>query len=142
MQAARGDRRQHLAGAVGEQHEVRERRRLLERLEHPVGGLVVHRVGALDHEHAPARLERGARGGGDDGLVDVGHEHVGRAAGGDPGQIGVHAVERAAVGGLGVGGAVGQQRGGERAGGAGLAGSRRAVEQVGVRGRAVGGRRR
>ena len=33
---------------------MRERRRLLERLEHPVGGLVVHRVDALEHEHAAA----------------------------------------------------------------------------------------
>jgi hypothetical protein len=76
--AARGDRRQDLARAVGEQDQVDEGGRLLERLEHPVGGLLDHRVGALDDEDAPrARLERRARsGGGDDRLVDVGDEHA------------------------------------------------------------------
>jgi hypothetical protein len=56
--AARSDGGQDLARAVGEEHEVREGGGLLERLEHPVGGLVVHRLGALDDEDAPARLER------------------------------------------------------------------------------------
>ena len=59
--AAAGDRRQHVGRPAGQQHEVGERRRLLERLEHPVGRLVVELVGALDDEHAPARLERRAR---------------------------------------------------------------------------------
>ena len=90
--AARGDRGQDLARAVGEQDEVREGGGLLERLEHPVGGLVVHRLGALDDEHAPARLERRPRRGRDHGLVDVGDEHLGGAAGRHPGEVGVHAV--------------------------------------------------
>ena len=71
---------------------MRERRRLLERLEHLVGRLVVDRVGALDDEHAPARLERRARRGGDDRLVDVADEHLGGAAGVDPCQVGMDAV--------------------------------------------------
>ena len=90
--AARRDGGQDLARAVGQQHEVREGGGLLERLEHPVGGLVVHRLGALDDEHAPARLERRPRRGRDDGLVDVGDEHLGGAAGRHPGEVGVHAV--------------------------------------------------
>ena len=90
--AARGDGGQDLARAVGQEHEVREVGGLLERLEHPVGGLVVHRLGALDDEHAPARLERRPRRGGDDGLVDVGDEHLGGAAGRHPREVGVHAV--------------------------------------------------
>ena len=50
--------------AVGEQQQHDVGRRLLERLEQRVGRLVVHRVGALEHEHAPRRLERRVRGGG------------------------------------------------------------------------------
>ena len=113
--AARGDRRQDLARAVGEQHEVREGGGLLERLEHPVGGLVVHRLGALDHEHAPARLERGPRRRRHDGLVDVGDEHLRAAAGRHPGEVGMHAVVHARANRVGVGRAVAQQRGGEGA---------------------------
>ena len=82
--AARGDRGQDLARAVGEQHEVREGGGLLERLEHPVGGLVVHRLGALDDEHAPARLERRPRRRRDDRLVDVGDEHLARRRSASP----------------------------------------------------------
>ncbi len=52
--AARADRRQHLDEPVGEQDQVHERGGLLERLQHPVGGLVAELVDALDHEHAPA----------------------------------------------------------------------------------------
>ena len=90
--AAGGDRRQHLGRAVGEQQQHDVGRRLLERLEQRVGRLVVHRVGALEHEHAPARLERRVRGGGHDGLVDVAAQHLVRAAGRDPGQVGMRAV--------------------------------------------------
>ncbi len=116
---------------------MREGGRLLERLEHPVGGLVVHRVGALEDEHAPPRLERRARGGGHDRLLDVGDEHLRGAAGGDPRQVGVDAVHHARAASVGVGRAVGEQLRGERAGGARLAGARRAVEEVGVGGPAV-----
>ena len=120
---------------------MREVGGLLERLEHPVGGLVVHRLGALDDEDAPARLERRPRGGGDDGLVDVGDEHLGGAARRDPGEVGVHAVLDARRDRVRVGGAVAQQRGGEGAGDGRLARAAGAVEEVGVAGPAVGRQR-
>ena len=78
-------------------------RRLLERLEHPVGGLVVHRVGALEDEHAPARLERRARGGGHDRLVDVAASMMCGAARRDPGQVGVRRRRARAARARGVG---------------------------------------
>ncbi len=59
--AARGDRREHVLAPVGDQQQMDERRRLLERLQHPVRRLVVHRVGPLDHEHAPRGFEWRAR---------------------------------------------------------------------------------
>ena len=109
-----------------------ERRRLLERLEHLVRRLVVHRLGALEDEHAAARLERRARGGGDDRLVDVADEHLVRAARRDPGQVGMDAVLDALARVVGIGGALGEQLGGERAGDVALARPGRAVEEVGV----------
>ena len=138
-----GDRRQHVPRAVGEQQQVRERRRLLERLEHPVGRLVVHRVDALDHEHAPARLERRARRGGDDRLVDVGRRASRRAPlGATHVRSGCTPCSTRSRASVGIGRAVGQQRGGERARDRALARPGRAVEQVGVAGRAVGRQRR
>ena len=105
-----------LAGPARQQDEVRERRRLLERLEHLVRGLSFIVVGALDDEHAPARLERRARGGGDDRLVDVADEHLVRAAGRHPREVGMRrrAATRAARV-VRIGRALGQQLGGERA---------------------------
>src|SRR3954454_20276850 len=73
-------------------------------------------------------------GGGDHGLVDVAHEHLGGAAGHHPGQVRVRPVLDASGDRLGVGGAVGQQRGGERARDGALAGARRTVEEIGMRG--------
>ena len=67
-------------------------RRLLERLEHPVGGLVVQLVGVLDDEDAARRLERRPRRGGDDGLVDVADEDPGGARRRDPREVGMDAV--------------------------------------------------
>ncbi len=113
--AARHDRRQHLGEPVGEQQQHDVRRRLLERLEQRVGRLVVHRVGALEHEHAVARLERGARRGRHDGLVDVAAQHLVRAARRDPAQVGMRAVLDAGADAVRVGGAAGQQRGREGA---------------------------
>ena len=113
--AAAGDRRQHVAGARRQQHEVHVGRRLLERLEHPVGGLVVELVGVLDDEDAARRLERGARRRGDDGLVDVADEDPGGARRRDPGEVGMDAVLHAHAGVVGVARAVGEQLGGERA---------------------------
>jgi hypothetical protein len=70
----RSDRRQHVLAVVGQQDQVDERGRLLERLEQPVGGLVVHRSGPFDHEHPARGLKRRAGGGRDDRLVDVADE--------------------------------------------------------------------
>ena len=130
--AARGDRRQHLPGAVGEQDEVRVRRRLLERLEHPVGGLVVERVRRVDDEDPPARFERGPRRRVDHRLLDVAAQQAGGADRGDPGEVRVGAAagprERRAC----VGGAVGQQGGRELARDLVLAAARGPLEQVGV----------
>jgi hypothetical protein len=108
--AARDDGGQEVGRAVGEQDEVREPRRLLQRLEHPVGGGVVHRLGALDDEDPPGRLERRAVGRGDHGLLHVRHHHVGRARRPHPRQVGVHALLGAARGARGIRRAVGEQR--------------------------------
>ena len=89
--AARDDRRQHLGEPVGQQDQVHERRRLLERLQHPVGGLVAELVDALDHEHAATRLERRLARRRHDRAVDVADEDLVRAARRDPGQIGMGA---------------------------------------------------
>ena len=132
--AARGDRRQHLAQPVGEQDQVHEVGRLLQRLEHAVGGGLDHRVGALDHEHAPGGLERRARGGGDHGLVDVGDQQLVRAGGSDPREIGMRSAAHSFV--------LAQQRGGHGPRDGALPGARRPVEQVGVAGRGAGGQRR
>ena len=77
--AAARDRRQDLRELVREQDQDDVARRLLERLEQRVRGLVVHRVGALEHEDPVLGLERRVRGGGDDGLADVAPEHLVRA---------------------------------------------------------------
>ena len=134
--AARGDRRHHLAGPVGQQQQDDVGRGLLERLEQRVGRLVVHRLGALEHEHAVGGLERRSRGGGDHGLADVAAQHLVRAARRDPREVGVRAVHHARARGLDPshpGRAAREQRRGERAGGGALAAARRAVQEVGVR---------
>ena len=77
--AAAGDRRQDLRELVREQDQDDVGRRLLERLQQRVGGLVVHRVRALEHEDPVLGLERRVRRGGDDGLGDVSSEHLVRA---------------------------------------------------------------
>jgi dTMP kinase len=120
---------------------MREVGRLLERLEHAIGRLVVHRLGALDDEHAPARLERSPRRRRHDGLVDVGDEHLRGAAGGDPGEVGVHAVLHPRAHRFRIGGALAQQRDREGASDRRLAGAAGAVEEVGVAGPAVGRQR-
>ena len=131
--AARGDGRQNLPGSAGQQDQVDEVGRLLQRLQHPVGGRVAHRVGLLDHEHAPPRLERRPRRRRYDRLVDVRHQHLGGAARRDPGQVGVRAALHA-LGDVGAcGRAVSKQRRREGAGDGPLAGARRPGEQVGVR---------
>jgi hypothetical protein len=112
---------------------VNEGRRLLERLEHPVGRLVVHRVGALDDEYAACRLERGPRGGVDDRAHVVDQQLV-RAARRDPHQVGMGSVLDAGGHPGGVGGPLGQQDGRESLRDGALPRPRRAVEHVGVAG--------
>ena len=90
--AAAGDRRQHLRGLVGEQQQDDVGRRLLERFQQRVGGLLDHRVGALEDEDPVARLERRVRGGGDDRLVHIAAQHLVGAARRDPRQVRVRAV--------------------------------------------------
>jgi hypothetical protein len=116
---------------------VRERRRLLERLEHPVGGLVVELVGVLDDEHAAARLEGRARRAGHHRLVDVADEDAGRAGRRDPRQVGVRPVLDARSGAGRIGGALGQQGGGERPRDGPLAAARGTAEEVRVAWRAT-----
>ena len=81
----------HVLAAVGQEQQVHERRRFLERLQHAVGRLVVHRVDGLDHEHPPRGLKRRARGRRHDRLLDVGHQHLRGARGRHPGQVRVRA---------------------------------------------------
>ena len=126
--AARDDRLEHAPERLGEEDEVHEGRRLLERLQQSVGDLVVHGLDALEHEHPPGRLERRARGGGHDRLVDVADAHDVRTGGADPGQVGMGSHEHAPVRVLAVGSALGQQLGGERGRRGALARAGRPVE--------------
>ena len=80
---------------------MRERCRLLERLQQRVLRLVVHAVGLGDHEHAALRLERAKRGLAHDLRADVVDEHVVRAPRLDPGEVRMDAGQHAP---LGVGG--------------------------------------
>ena len=59
--AAGADRLPQAQGRRRDEDDVRARGRLLQALEQRVLGRLVHRVGVVDHEHAPARLERGPR---------------------------------------------------------------------------------
>ena len=120
--------------AVGQQHQVRERRRLLERLQQPVGGLVVHRLGALDHEHPPRRT-RTASCSPPRRPAPRCRRRASRRRPTARTQVRSGWLSRrtrsATVAGLLR--ALGQQRRGERARERALAGARRAVEQIGVR---------
>ena len=136
--AARGDRREHVLAPVGDQHQMDERRRLLERLQHPVRRLVVHRIGPLDHEHAPRGFEWRARRGSHHRLLDVSHEHFRGAARRHPGEVGVRPARDPFGHRPRLARAVGEQRGGKRPGDCALAGPRRTVEQIGVRRPACG----
>ncbi len=140
--AARGDRREHLARAIGEQQQDHVGAGLLQRLEQRVGRLVVHRVRALEHEHAPRRLERRPRRGADDLLLDVAPQHLVGAARDHPREVRMRAVLHAGARVGLVAGAARQQLGGEGAGRGALAGAGRAVQEVGVRRGAVRRQRR
>ncbi len=133
--AAAGDRRKDLRRPVREQQQDDVRRRLLERLEQRVRGLVVHHVHALEHEDPVRRLERRVRGGRDNRLVDVLAQHLVRAARLDPGEVGMAAVVGADLDVVRVLRAAREQLAGERAGDVALARARGAVEQVRVGGR-------
>ena len=134
-QLAAGDHRlDHPAQRVGEQDQVHERRRLLQRLQEPIGHLVVHGVHALEHEHAPGGLEGGAGGGGHHRLGHVLDPHHVRAGGPHPGEVGMGAVLDPQPHRVRILRALGQQLGGERPGHGPLAGAGGPVEQVRVRG--------
>src|SRR6185437_9255019 len=131
--ATRGDRGQHVLAAVGQQQQVHELGRFLERLQHAVGRLVVHRLDRLDHEDAPSRLERRARRRRDDRLLDVGDEHLGRARAAHPRQVGVRVALDPLPHAAGIVLLVRQQRRREGARDRALARARGAVEEVCVR---------
>ena len=100
--------------AVGEQEQDDVVRRLLERLEQRVGGLVVHRLRALEHEDAPARPRTAcARRRRRPARRRRGAASRARRSG-DPGEVGVRpcAARRAASGSR----LRGEQLGGERRG--------------------------
>ena len=132
--AARDHGLHDLAQRVGQQDQVHERRRLLQRLEQAVGRLVVQGVHALEHEHPPRGLERRPARGVDHGLGHVGAAHHVRAGGPHPRQVRVGARVDPVADAVGVGRALGQQLGGERPRGLALAHARGPVEEVRVRG--------
>ena len=116
------------------------RRGLLQRLQHPVRDLVVHRVGPLQHEHTARGLEGRARRGGHHRLVDVTDAHDVSPGGPDPGQVRVRARPDPRPRRVGIGLSLREQLGGEGPRGGSLARSGRTVEQVRVRRSARGQR--
>src|SRR5262249_13748007 len=69
--AARDDRLEQHRRLRAHEHQMRERGWVLERLQERVLALVAHRLGRLDHEHAPRALERAVRGAADDAVADL-----------------------------------------------------------------------
>ena len=118
------------------------RRRLLQRLQQPVRHLVVHRVHALQHEHAPPRLERRPVGRVHHRALHVVHPHHVRAARAHPGQIGMRPVHHARAHGVRIIGPLGQQLRRERPRHRPLPGPGGPVEQIRVRGLPRGQRSR
>jgi hypothetical protein len=112
---------------------VDERGRLLERLQQAIAGLVVHRLGGLDHEHPAGRLERRPRRRRDDRSLDVRHEHLRGARGPHPGQVGMGHPQDPLADRLLVRRTLGQQAGREGQRRRPLADARGAVEEIGVR---------
>ncbi len=113
---------------------MHERRRLLQRLQQPVRHLVVHRVDPLQHEHAPARLERRPGGRADHRALDVVHAHHVRAGRPDPRQVRVRPVHHARANGVRVRCALRQELRRERSRHRPLPGPGRPVEEIRVRG--------
>ena len=132
--AARDNRLEHPAQLVRHQNQVHVRRRLLQRLQQPVRHLVVHRVHALQHEHASARLERRPVGRVHHRALHVIDPHHVRAARAHPGQIGMRPVHHARAHGVRIVRPLGQQLRRERPRHRPLPGPRRPVEQIRVRG--------
>ena len=86
-----------------------ERRRLLERLEHPVRGLVPELVHPFDHEHSPGGLEWRPAGRRHYWLGNVTDQDLVGAAGDHPGQVGVSAGEDSGPGAVRIARSLGQQ---------------------------------
>jgi hypothetical protein len=130
--AAGANRRQDLDQARGQQDQVHELGRLLERLEHPVCRLVAELVDVLDHEHPTARLKRGLARGRHNRAVDVRDEDLVRPARRHPGQVRVCPGHRAYTGAVGIGRTSGQELGRHHSRRRSLPCAARPVEQVGV----------
>ena len=114
--------------------------RFLERLQQRVLALLAHRLGLLDDEHAARAFERTVDGRANHLLAQL-LDQVLAAARDEPDEVGVWGgiEQRPAARRLRVGGAGGQDLGGEGPCRRPLAGAARAAEQVGV-GRAGGER--
>ena len=98
--AAGGDRLQQGLGLGGEEDQVGEGGRLLQRLQQGVLALVAHRLRRLDHEDAPAALEGPVGGGADHPLAHL-LDHVLGAARGEPDEVGVgRGIEQGAAAGV------------------------------------------
>ncbi len=133
--AAVGDRRHHLVRLGGGEDEDRFRRRLLQRLQEGVPGLLGQHVGLVEDVDLPVAAGRGVG----DALAQVADvvdravgggvhlDHVDRGAGGDR-----HAGLAFAAGGDGRPAALAVERAGEDLRHRGLAGPARADEEVSV----------
>ncbi len=122
------------SGSALTQDQVGESRRLLERLQQRVLALLGHRLGRLDHEHPPLALERPVGDCADHPLAHVLDQVLGPGRA-QPDEVGMRRGigERPPAGVVGVGGAVGEELGGERARGRAPCPSPRGPgEQVGV----------
>ncbi len=152
--AARADGRQEPAGIVAHQQQHRLLRRLLKDLQHGIGGVPVHHVGAIHDDDAPAALGRGeAQEGGDAArVVDddlaaqllalgieaaLDHQQIGMAARGDAAEHGMLGRDgerdrrrREQAGG---GRALGEEEAREAEGERRLADAARAAQQPGMR---------
>ena len=132
LSATRGNRRQQSPRRRADQHQMRERRGLLERLQQRVLRLVVHALGVRDHEHAAGGLERPQGDLAHDLAADIVHQDLVGAARLHPGEVGMYARADATLHVGGVRLPATEQGGGERARRGALAGAGRPVEEVRV----------
>jgi hypothetical protein len=86
--AAGAHRLQEARGLARQQDEVRERRRVLERLQQGILALLRHRLRRLDDEDAPLALERPVGDRGDDARANLLDEVLGPGRR-DPRQVGM-----------------------------------------------------